>query len=74
MAGSDPVRMKPPKLEDKSWTISSFDAAIGVFNAIKDTVEITPAKGVFGSVATVLGLIRVRRSIHCAHPRPSAHK
>ena len=32
---------------------------IGVLNAIKDTIEIVPAKGAFGSVATILGLIRV---------------
>ena len=51
---------KSLKPKDKSRTISYFDAAICVFNAIKDTVEIVPAKGVFGSVATILGLIRVR--------------
>ena len=60
MASSVSARTKSPKPKDKSRTISSFDAAIGIFNTIKDTVEIVPAKGVFGSAATILGLIRVR--------------
>ena len=50
--------------------ISSFDAAIGVFNVVKDTVEIIPAKGVFGSVATILGLVRVSEMFYCASSLP----
>ena len=63
MASSVPAKTKPPKPKDKSWTISSFDAAIGVFSIVKDTIDIIPAKGVFGSVVVILGLIRVRRFV-----------
>lgn len=59
MATSALSSKKSPKPKDKLWAISSIDNAIGVFNVIKDTIEIIPAKGVFGSVAMILGLIRV---------------
>jgi len=60
MASSAPSKTKSPTLKNRSRTISSFDAAIGVFSVVKDTIDIIPAKGVFGSVVVILGLIRVR--------------
>ena len=58
MAASDPAGSDSPK--DNSRTISNLDTTIGIFDVIKDTVEIAPVKVVFGTVATILGLIRVR--------------
>ena len=60
MAGSAPAKAKSTKSKDKSRTISTIDNAINVLNVVKDTIEILPVKGVFGSVATILGLIRVK--------------
>lgn len=47
------------KRADKSGRISSLNTTIEILNIVKDTVEIIPAKGIFGSVVSILAVIRV---------------
>ena len=48
---------------DKSKDISALNAAIGIIDAIKETVEILPVKGVFMSASILLALIRVSHDL-----------
>jgi len=54
------IKARSSKPNDKSGVISSLNTIIDVLSVAKETVEVVPAKGVFASVITILGLIRVR--------------
>lgn len=44
---------------DRSNDISALNAAIDILDAAKDTIELLPVKGVFGSASLVIALVRV---------------
>ena len=56
-------KARPPKPDDKSGIISSLNTAIDILSVTRDTVEVVPVKGVFGSVIAILALVRVRTII-----------
>ena len=51
------ARERPSK--ETSEAISALNTAIELLNVARDTIEIIPVKGVFGSAVSLLTLIRV---------------
>ena len=51
---------KSPRPKRREKTLSSLNVAIEAINLAKEVSSATPAKAVFGSVGTLLTMIRVR--------------
>ena len=54
-----------PKRPKRDTVLSSLNVTIEALNLAKDISGIAPAKTVFGSVSTLLTMIRVRFSLLC---------
>ena len=53
--------------EAQDGTLSSLNMAIDGLILAKEVASVTPAKAVFGSVAVLLTMIRVRLLFFCKH-------
>jgi len=62
---------KPSKRRDS--VISSLNMAIDLLIIAKEMSSITPAKAVFGSVSTLLVMIKVRSLLFCITPEFQFH-
>ena len=54
------MEAKPQRPKGRERTLSSLNVAIEAMDLAKELSSITPAKAVFGSVGTLLTIIRVR--------------
>ena len=66
------MNTKPQRPKGRDNTLSSLNTTIEALNLAKDICSITPAKAVFGSVSTLLTMIRVRFFRFCDN-EPRVH-
>ena len=59
------MNTKAQRPKERNGTISSLNVAIDTLNLARDISGIAPAQVAFGSVSTLLTMIRVRFALFC---------